>query len=78
MLIYKNPKEDSNIKEVWYAKGFEHLYIIFRTKSVDRIYKYSNVSEYTYNKLINAKSKGEYFRKNILNNKDYEVKELFK
>lgn len=75
MLVYKNPKKDSNITEVWYSNSMSTMYIYFNT---NRIYKYNNISKYTYNKFIESKSKGKYFRQNIMNNKSYDVEELFK
>ena len=59
--------DSSAIAAIAYEPNQSVLFVLFRK---GQIYSYDNVSQYKYNKLLSAESKGEYLNKSIIHDEE--------
>ena len=71
--IKRVPVDSSNIQEIGYDKSTRTMEIKFKN---GRIYRYRPITLEGYNSFLRSKSKGEFFHKNIKNNKAINSKKI--
>lgn len=74
-LIKVKKIDSSNIKAVGFDENTKTLYIIFEGK-INSLYKYTEFDKGTYERFLEAPSKGKFFFKFIKGNEGYKVEKL--
>lgn len=74
-LLRVKKVDSSNINAIGFDSFTKTLYIIFKGK-INSLYKYTEFDEGTYERFLEASSKGKFFLKFIKNNEGYKVEKL--